>query len=70
MYYRLRDGVALRKWKYLDRAIYEKGGSLAIGATKEEWEILLLCDGNHDIQDSPCLEGLLKKGLIERCEKG
>ena len=70
MYYRLKDHIALRKWRYVDRAIYVKGNENAIGCSKEEFELLLKCDGNHDIEDNIYLTNLLSKDFIERCEKG
>ena len=70
MFYRLKDRVALRKWKYVDRAIYIKGQENAIGASKEEFELLLKCDGNHDLENNEILENLLERGLIEKCQKG
>lgn len=69
MYYRLKDNVALRKWRYVDRAIYFKGAENACGISKEEFEILLLCDAQHDISPNPYLVNLLSRGLIEECEK-
>ena len=71
MYYRLRNNVALRKWRYVDRAIYIKGEDHAYGLTKEEFALALLCDGGHDIDESePALEELLHHGYIEKCNKG
>ena len=70
MYYRLRDNIALRKWKYVDRAVYMKGVDHALGVTKEEFELLLLCDGNHDLEDNPILANLIVRNFIEKCEKG
>lgn len=70
MYYRLKDRVALRKWKYVDRAIYIKGVDHALGISEKEFNILLLCDGHHDIEDSPYLATLLSNGYIEPCEEG
>ena len=70
MYYRLKDDVALRKWKYVDSAIYRKSDDVASGASKEEFELLLLCDGEHDIEPSPYLSTLLSRRLIEECQKG
>lgn len=70
MFYRLKDNIALRKWKYVDRAIYIKGMDHAIGVTKEEFELLLKCDGNTDIELTPYLANLSSKNLIEQCEKG
>ena len=70
MYYKLNKNVALRKWKYVDRAIYLRGVDHAIGISKEEFEFLLMCDGHHDIQDGPFVEDFLKRGFIEKCNKG
>ena len=70
MYYRLKDNIALRKWKYVDRAVYIKGVECATGVNKNEWELLLLCDGEHDIEPNIYLSGLLSNGYIEECEKG
>ena len=61
MYYRLKDNVALRKWKYVDRALYVKGVENAIGVSEEEFPLLLLCDGGHDLEKPPVLEQLLKE---------
>ena len=69
MFYRLKNNVALRKWKYVDRAIYVKGVDHANGASKEEWELLLLCDAKHDIAPDPLIATLSKMGYIEKCEK-
>lgn len=70
MFYRLKDDVGLRKWRYVDRAYYRKGVDHALGVSKEEFEILLLCDGEHDIEDNSVVENLLKRELIQKCEKG
>jgi radical SAM protein with 4Fe4S-binding SPASM domain len=70
MYYRLKDHIALRKWKYVDRAIYNKHCDQAEGVSQDEFDLLLLCDGNHDIEPNPHLANLLSKGLIEPCQKG
>ena len=70
MYYRLKDEAALRKWKYVDRAIYVKSADQASGVSKEEFEILLKCDGEHDIEFCHPLEHMLEHGYIEECKKG
>ncbi len=70
MYYRLKDNVALRAWKYVDRAIYIKGVDHALGISEEEFKLLLHCDGEHDIEPSPYLSNLLSKNFIEECKKG
>jgi len=70
MYYRVKDDVALRKWKLVDRALYMIGNDCAFGVSKEEWNLLLLCDAEHDIEPSPYLANLLSNGYIEECKKG
>ena len=70
MYYRLKDDVALRKWKYVERAIYRKQADQASGASQQEFDLLLKCDGEHDISPTPYLANLLKCGYIEKCQKG
>lgn len=70
MFYRLNDQIALRKWNYVDRAIYRKGVMHAFGVSKEDFDILLLCDGAHDLAPSPRLEDLRSSGFIEECKEG
>ena len=56
MYYRLKDDVALRKWKLIDRAIYIRGSENAVAVSKEEFDLLLKCDGETEISPNPYLE--------------
>ena len=70
MYYRLKDTIALRKWRYVERAVYRKGVENAFGVTEAEFELLQQCDGETDIEPNPYLVGLLDRQLIEPCEKG
>ncbi|MBQ2070394.1 MAG: radical SAM protein [Bacilli bacterium] len=70
MYYRLNDNIALRRWRYVDRAIYFKDEDCAASVSKDEFEILLLCDGNHDLKGSFIIDNLVKRRYIERCEQG
>ena len=70
MYYRIKDNIALRKWRYVDRAIYIKGHETALGVDKQGWETLLLCDGLHDLPKTPEIEKFLQYDYIEECEKG
>lgn len=69
MFYRLKDNVALRKWRYVDRALYLKGVDHALSISKEEFELLLKCDGEHDL-NNPHLSHLIEHRFIEECEKG
>lgn len=70
MFYRLKDNIALRKWRYVDRAIYIKNNENAVGISKEEFELLLKCDGEHNLEPDPYLANLLSLGYIEKCNQG
>ncbi len=56
MYYRLSESVALRKWKYVDRALYIKEMEVAVGVPKEGFPFLLFCDGEHDLEPNPIIQ--------------
>lgn len=70
MYYKLSDNIALRSWKFIPRAYYEKDAPFAKGLSKEEFDMLLLCDGEHDITPNAMTDSLEKRRFIVRCEKG
>lgn len=70
MYYRLNDNIAIRKWKYVDRAIYIKGNVHALPVSQEDFDTLLICDGNHDIEHNETIERLLHREYIEECSAG
>ena len=70
MYYKLTNNIALRKWRYVDRAVYQRGSENASGISEKEFEILLKCDGEHDVEPSPYLAELLNWQYIEECQKG
>ena len=70
MYYRLKDNIALRKWRYVDRAIYVKGVDHALSVSPKDFELLLKCDGKQDIAPEPRLATLLAQNYIEECQKG
>ena len=70
MFYKLNNRIALRKWRYVDRAIYLKGIDYALGVSKKEFDLLLLCDGKHDITPNTVVESLLNRGYIEECKEG
>lgn len=70
MYYKLSDRIALRKWKYVDRAVYIKNIDHALPIDKDEFELLLLCDGLHDLPNNQLINRLLRKGYIIPCNKG
>ena len=70
MYYRIKDNIALRSWKLVPFAFYRKGYRYAEKLTSEEFFAAMLCDGNRDFAHSGLLCALVKKGVIEPCEKG
>ena len=70
MFYRLKNDVALRKWRYVDRAIYIKGVDHALSVKKEEFELLLKCDGHHDLAKNEILDSLKVRHYIEECKEG
>ena len=70
MYYKLDEKIALRKWKLVDRSLYVRGQIHAIPVSKEEFELLLQCDGEHDLPENHEIEHLLEHGYIVPCKKG
>lgn len=70
MYYKLSGEIALRKWKYVDRAVYKRGVEHALPISQKEFDALLLCDGKHDLENNDIIEGLIKRDYIEECSKG
>lgn len=70
MYYRIKDNIALRSWKFVPRAYYVKNDAYAKGLTPEEFEFMLSCDGKQFILPSPLSQSLERRGLIEQCEQG
>ncbi len=70
MYYRLNDNYALRAWKYVNHAIYYRYDPTPNRASDEVYDVLLLCDGEHDLPDSELLKGLSEGHVIEPCQKG
>lgn len=69
MYYCLSRDIGLRSWWRVPYAYYKKYERNAISLMKEEYEMLCLCDGKHDLEESEMIEHLLKRGLIFPIEK-
>jgi len=68
MKYILND-IALRSFWKIPYAYYVKGSSLAKGLTKEEFDLLMKCNGSIDIKQSELLDNLEDRGLIKVCSK-
>lgn len=70
MYCILNNYVGLRSWWRAPYAYYIKGVRDAKRLTKEEYELLCLCDGSTELEDSPLLQNLIRRGLVYPCNKG
>ncbi len=68
MFYRIHDTVALRSWQGTPMAYYKQTDPYAHRLSPEEFNAMVLCDGEHDLLTIP--ESLLSHGLIEPCDKG
>jgi len=70
MYYKLSDDFALRAWKFVPHGLYNRylPGPVRIGA--DTFDLLLKCDGEHDLEESEELDRLAKTGIIIPCGKG
>lgn len=70
MYCLMNENVALRSWRLVPYAYYRKHQRNAGGLKKEEFELLSLCDGCHDLQRSTLLESLIERGFAAECGWG
>lgn len=68
MRYILNPDIALRSWRMVPYAYYVRGNTFAKGLKKDEFEIMLSCDGKTEIEESAVLQELLMKSLIKPCE--
>ena len=65
MYYILNPVIALRSWWLVPYAYYIKGIRNAFKLQKEEFELLSLCDGKHDIEMTPLLNRFVRTGVVK-----
>ena len=70
MFYKLSDKIALRSWKFVPRAYYVKNEPYAKGLEQAEFDLMLLCDGEHDVKQDDMTDRLERQGLIVRCHQG
>lgn len=70
MYYRLKEDVALRAWKFVNGAMYLRLLPMPLQVERKTFELLQQCDGEHDLEESPTLVDLAARGVIEPCEQG
>ncbi len=70
MYYRLCEDYALRAWKFVNHGMYHRFSPDPIRVDPETFELLLKCDGEHDMPESEALKSLTESGLIAPCRQG
>ena len=70
MKYILSSNIGLRSWHLVPFAYYVKGKRNAKGLKKDEYELMKLCDGTHDIEDSELLRSLVYRDLIRPAKEG
>jgi len=74
MYCILNKNIALRSWWLVPYAFYRKNTLKAEGLKKEEFELLLKCDGVQEIPEDEATQEivtrLIMRGLVEPCKKG
>ena len=70
MTYILNKNIALRSFWRVPYAYYKKGVRDAQRLTKEEFELLSLCDGQTELEDSELLSRLEARGFVEKCKRG
>ena len=70
MYYRISDNIALRSWSDIGYAYYIMGVREAFPLTAKQAAVMLMCDGEHDIETDDTVMFLAFRKLIELCDKG
>lgn len=71
MYYILDPNIALRSFWLVPYAFYVRHHENAIGLKKNEFDLLLKCDGLHDLDENdPLVNLMLKERMIYPCKKG
>ena len=70
MYYKLNGNYALRAWKFVNHAMYHRYLPDPIRVDEAAFDLLLQCDGEHDLPESDALDRFVKTGIISPCQKG
>lgn len=76
MFYRLKPLYLLRGWKSKPRVLVQRPGNKAVDLSREQFQVLLLCDGETDVTADQldeamqnALQQCAEKGWIETCPK-
>lgn len=70
MKYILSDSIALRSWQGAPRAYYEKNQKFAKGLNRDEFLMLLRCNGKTELEEDDVLRSLLEKKLCRPAKDG
>ena len=70
MYCILNPFIGLRSWWRVPHAYYIKGIREAKKLSAEDFALLCQCDGQTELEDSPLLQSLIRRGLAYPCQKG
>ena len=70
MYFTLPSYIGLRSWQKVPCAYYMKRFPYAKPLSRREFETMLLCDGEHDIEFDDTVASLALRRLIVSCDKG
>lgn len=73
MRYVLNGHIALRSWRLVPCAYYTRGERNAAGLSREEFDFLSACDGQHDLpapEDSPLAAWALRDGFARIAREG
>lgn len=70
MYCKLEDSYALRSWRFTNRALYHRTSAAPLLVDKETFDLLLLCDGERDLEETDALRSLVQRGVVSPCARG
>lgn len=70
MYYRLNDDYALRAWKYVNHGLYHRYTPNPLRVDNQTYDLLIQCDGEHDLQKNEILQKLTQRGVVTPCSQG
>ena len=70
MYYRLTDNFALRSWRFVPRAVIHRKLPRPLQVDEETFDLLKLCDGEHDLPENERIRKLCERKVIAPCDQG
>ena len=70
MYCRLNDDYALRAWKFVNHGLYHRYTADPLRVDEKTYDLLMQCDGEHDLEDTEALQALIRNEVVSPCQKG